>query len=176
MPPGFGEVVCSQLHYFADARELGYGVAVYVRYTNSEGQVHIQLLISKARVSPLKTTTISRLELTATMVSVKMNRKRQDEVDIKTDLVFFWTDSMAVLRYISNQRAIFHTFVANRLRVIREGSSIQQWHPVESDSNPADIVSRGLKADKLLQAERWLKGPMFLRQSFYAGCRAVLWI
>ena len=72
-PSDFGEVVCTQLHYFSDASELGYGIVAYVRYTNSRGQIHVQLLLSKARVSPLKKTTIPRLELTAAMVAVKMH-------------------------------------------------------------------------------------------------------
>ena len=69
---------------------------------------------------------------------------------------YFWTDSTTVLRYIANKKTRFHTFVANRLAIIHDGSAQDQWNFVSSDLNPADEVSRGVQSD------RWLKGPEFL--------------
>ena len=69
---------------------------------------------------------------------------------IVVEETFFWTDSMMVLRYISNETARFQTFVANRLAVIHDGSNLDQWHYVNTHLNPADACSRGLKAKELL--------------------------
>ena len=161
-PIDFGAVSCIQLHYFADASEQGYGIVVYIRFTNREGRVHCQLLLSKARVAPSKKTTIPRMELTAATIAVKIHRKLQDLWNLRADLIFFWTDSMSVLRYINNETTRFHTFVANRITVIREGSECSQWKYVSSKQNPADCVSRGLSADELLKSQWWAKGPEFL--------------
>ncbi|XP_070570536.1 uncharacterized protein [Ptychodera flava] len=56
----------------------------------------------------------------------------------------------------------FHTFVANRINIIREGSDSKQWKYVDTKANPADDASRGLTVDKFLQNKRWLRGPDFL--------------
>ena len=61
----YSEVVSLQLHVFADASDLSYGVTVYERLINLHGIVHCALLLSRARVNPLKKMTIPRLELTA---------------------------------------------------------------------------------------------------------------
>ena len=165
-PTEFGDISLTQLHYFADASSHGYGVVVYVRFSNTVGQIHCQLLISKARVAPIKKSTIPRMELTAATVAVKLHHKLLQELDIPIDMVFFWTDSMAVLRYIANERSRFQTFVANRISVIRAGSSIEQWKHVSSESNPADCVSRGLTVENLLKSEWWIKGPPFLSKPY----------
>ena len=55
----------------------------------------------------------------------------------------YWTDSKAVLGFINNSSRRFHTFVANRVQVIHEHSSVQSWKYVPTDSNPADDASRG---------------------------------
>ena len=150
VPVDFGSIACAQLHYFSDACEL----------------IHAQLLFSKARVTPLKKTTIPRTELTAAMVAVKLHRKFLSEMNMMIDTTTFWTDSMAVLRYIANEKTRFHTFVANRLRVIHEGSTLKQWRFIDSVQNPADIVSRGASVDKLLETKQWFNGPDFLWKPF----------
>ena len=64
-PEGFGQVVSSNLHHFSDASENGYGQVVYVRLVNAIGKIHCSLVIAKSRVSPIKCTSIPRLELAA---------------------------------------------------------------------------------------------------------------
>ena len=100
-----------QLHYFSDASEHGYGIVVYIRFTSTDGQVHCQLLLSKASVAPSKRVTIPRMELTAATIALNIHRKLQTILTLDVDLVFFWTDSMSVLRYIKNEKTRFHTFV-----------------------------------------------------------------
>ena len=67
-----------------------------------------------------------------------------------------------MLRYVSNETKRFHTFVANRIAIIRDGSDPYQWRHVSGDLNPGDDLSRGLSAEALLCFERWIKGPAFL--------------
>ena len=72
---------------------------------------------------------------------------------------------MSVLRYVKNENRRFHTFVANRIAIIRDSSSPDQWYHVEETLNPGDHTSRGLTAEALLNCERWLLGPEFLWKS-----------
>ena len=60
-----GEIVQIQLHHFADASQMAYGAASYIRLTDSEGHIHCCLLMAKSRLAPIKQLTIPRLELTA---------------------------------------------------------------------------------------------------------------
>ena len=160
-PENYGRPDRVHIHHFCDASEAGYGVVSYMRMENDKG-IHCSFLTSKARVAPIKQVTIPRLELTAATIAVKVNTMLAKELQLSVDEVHYWTDSMSVLQYIRNETAHFHTFVANRVHVIREASIPDQWHYVPSAENPADDCSRGLSVKNFLQCERWLKGPSFL--------------
>ena len=162
-PAGFDFISSSQLHHFSDASEIGLGSVSYLRLVNGQGDVHCSFLSSKSRVAPLKTITIPRLELSAAAISVKQDKvlKRELEIPISSQSVF-WTDSTAVLRYVKNETRRYHTFVANRVALIRGGSEPHQWNHVSGDMNPADDASRGLTADVFLSKGRWLMGPKYL--------------
>lgn len=64
-PKDFGEAEEVELHHFSDASLSGYGQCSYVRLRNQRGQVHCSLAMAKARVAPLKQSTVPRLELQA---------------------------------------------------------------------------------------------------------------
>ena len=76
----------------------------------------------------------------------------------------FWTDSTYVINYIRSNDKRFHTFVANRVAVIRDGSSPSQWKYVSSAANPADDASRGLAIGTVIKKNRWINGLDFLWQ------------
>lgn len=165
-PHDFQNLVQVELHHFSDASSMGYGACSYLRYVN-ENKVHCSLVIAKARVAPTKVVSIPRLELTAAAVSTKISAMLKGELDMKIDREFFWTDSKVVLGYINNEARRFHTFVANRVQLIRDKSDPSQWHYIKSSENPADHASRGLDASHI-NATNWLKGPKFLwEREFY---------
>lgn len=56
----------------------------------------------------------------------------------------------------------FHTFVANRLAIIHDGSTLDQWKFVETKANPADYATREMTAKDIIQTKIWFNGPMFL--------------
>ena len=78
------------------------------------------------------------------------------------DSVFFWTDSTTVLSYINNEAKRYHTFVANRVAVIRDSTDVSQWKYVNTELNPADVCSRGQGVKKFVTNTSWLNGPEFL--------------
>ena len=160
-PDNFGEPVRVELHHFSDASMNGYGQCTYLRLINEKGEVHCCLVFAKARVTPTKVITIPRLELTAAVVSVKVSSMLKEELDYKDIHEFFWTDSMVVIGYINNEARRFHTFVANRVQLIRERTLPKQWKYIDTDNNPADHASRGL-SPKELSVSRWFKGPKLL--------------
>ena len=161
-PPGFKAIASCQAHYFADASETGYGAVAYLRMTDIEGKTHCSFLAGKARVAPLKTVTIPRLELTAATVAVRLDAQLKMELEVTVDSTTFWTDSSTVLRYIKNRTSRFHTYVANRVQIIQQHSDPSQWRFVDGKSNPADEASRGISVEKFLHRSRWTSAPEFL--------------
>ena len=85
--------------------------------------------------------TVPRLELSAAVLAVQLDKSVREELDIPITQSIYWSDSTCVLRYIRNQSKRFHTFVANRLSVIHENSAPHQWRYIGSELNPADEVS-----------------------------------
>ncbi|GFX42042.1 integrase catalytic domain-containing protein [Trichonephila clavipes] len=69
---------------------------------------------------------------------------------------------MIVLAWLRKEPMDLKTFVQNRVAKIQELYPNQLWRHVPSDQNPADLVSRGVDPDKLLQQNLWFNGPTFL--------------
>lgn len=78
---------------YSDVCETGYGESSYVRLVNDIGEVHCTLLGRKSRVVPLKLISLSRLELTAATLSVKVYKMLKDELDIYVHDEIFWINS-----------------------------------------------------------------------------------
>ena len=152
-----------QLHSFSDASRLGYGAVSYLRIVDEDGKLNVSFVVGKARVTPMKQITIPRMELTAAVLATKLSRQVEEELEIQISDFFFWTDSMVVLQYINNESTRFQTFVANRLAVIHSFSKPSQWRYVDTNCNPADSASRGLKPTEVKKIDQWFNGPEFLR-------------
>ena len=161
-PSSFCHVDVTELHHFADASQIAYGAVSYARFVNEDKKVHCSFLVGKSRLAHIKPMTIPRLELSAAVLAVQLDRPLREELHMRIDRSIFWSDSTAVLQYIKNEDKRFHTFVANRLAVIHDGSQPSQWNFVETEKNPADDVSRGLTVEQMLHQDRWLCGPAFL--------------
>ena len=130
-----------QLHHFCDASELAYGAVSYLKIGDK-----CSLVMAKSRLAPIKPTSIPHLELLAAVIATDLDQQMKRELEIPIKETFFWTDSTIVLQYVSNKDRQFQTFVANCVAKIQECSEPTQWKHVDSASNPADDVSRGMTA------------------------------
>ncbi|KAL0154219.1 hypothetical protein M9458_050473 [Cirrhinus mrigala] len=171
-PPNIGKILRTELHHFSDASSKGYGQCSYIRLV-SESKVHCALVMGKARVAPTKVVTIPRLELTAAVMSAAVSSMLKEELALKVDREYFWTDSQVVLGYISNEARRFHVFVANRVQRIRETTDPRQWYYINTGENPADYASRGLTIEELINSN-WLTGPRFLWKKEIDAKRGIL--
>lgn len=137
---------------------------LYLLLHNDQQCAHSFLLMSKARVTPLRPITSPVLELTAATLAGRMDKFWKRELKMKLQDSVFWTDSTSVLKYIQNETSRFKCFVANRVAEIRSVSEIRQWRYANSSNNPADLSSRGLKVDSFIKNQIWISGPSFLVQ------------
>lgn len=158
-----------ELHGFSDAAKRAYGAVVYVRTICNE-RILVNLICSKSRIAPSgekankEDTTIPRMELRAATLLVELMAKVKDTLTVPINGIYYWTDSMVTIDWISNPAKKRPTFVSNRVKKINEMSAIDHWNHVRSVENPADLISRGTSAQKLSESSIWWHGPAFLSE------------
>ena len=151
-----------QLHGFSDASENAYAGVAYLRMVDTEGRVHVSLVMSKTKVAPIKRLTIPRLELCGAHLLAQILHHTQELFHITPDNIFAWTDSTIVLGWLSGNPRRFKTYVGNRISGIMECVSPDRWNHVNGFENPADCASRGLFPSELLEHTLWWDGPKWL--------------
>ena len=116
---------------------------------NYQEEVYVAFALGKARMAPIKSMSVPKLELTAAVVSVHLEQLVRRELNLPNCKSTFWTDLTVVLQGIRNSTKRFPILVANRLAIIDQHTTVDQWHYVPSKSNPADFSSRLVAAAKL---------------------------
>ncbi|XP_075162446.1 uncharacterized protein LOC142235098 [Haematobia irritans] len=161
---GFEPCCNFEIHGFSDASERAYGACVYARI-ESNGVIRTNLLFAKSRVAPLKTVSLPRLELCgALLLAELMGALRTDlSLDNKDTKYFCWCDSTIVLAWLQKPPSAWGTFVSNRVSKILDLVGRDCWGHVRSDLNPADIISRGIRSQQLIDNTLWWQGPPSMR-------------
>ncbi|GFY06856.1 uncharacterized protein TNCV_482601 [Trichonephila clavipes] len=113
--------------------------------------------------------TIPRLELCAAVLLAKLVKRVVAALQLETAELYLWSDLMIVLAWLRKEPMDLETFVQNRVTEIQELYPNQLWRHIPSDQNPADLFSRGVDSDKLLQQNLWFNGPTFLLGDDYSN-------
>ena len=150
-----------ELHVFGDASLDAFAVVAYLCAVYDDGTRTVRFVVGKARVSPIKPLTIPKLELQAALTAARIKRQLCSELTFDIATVYMWSDSATVIQWIRSSHKRQPVFVANRVSEILEHTTVDQWHHVPGDQNPADHATRGLSASDLLDST-WIKGPTFL--------------
>ena len=153
------------LHTFVDASEAAYGAVVYARCLKKDGCVTRNIVAAKSRVAPTISTSIPRLELMAAVIGTRLAIRIAKVLDIPMSSATFWSDSANALWWIRGRSRQFKPFVANRVGEIQTYTNPDQWRHVPTALNPADFLSRGMKATELIENSKWWSGPDFLGDS-----------
>ena len=86
----------------------------------------MSFVMGKACVTPKKTVSIPRLELAAATISVNIGDKFKNQLEYDDIKDHYWTDRKVVLGFISNESRRFYTYVANRVQLIYEHTTLSQ--------------------------------------------------
>ena len=143
VPRFFGEVILSTsiLVGFCDASENAYAACIYIVNKDKRG-VATSLVVSKTRVAPLKTQSIPRLELLATLILSRLMQRTKDELGKvrKLERIICCTDAEIVLHWIQWKEKIFRQFVQNRVAEIRRNIQIDTWYHGAGDVHLEDLM------------------------------------
>ncbi|XP_008183129.1 uncharacterized protein LOC103309449 [Acyrthosiphon pisum] len=155
-----------QLCGFCDASERGYAVLVYLRIITASNGVQVFLLGAKSKLAAMKKLSIPRLELCGALLLARWMPRIYSVLckRLSIDGVYGWSNSSMALSWIINTQLQFKILVSNRVHQIRELIPQCILKHVQTSSNPADCVSRGLSPAALINMSLYWQGPGFLSQ------------
>ncbi|XP_039746104.1 uncharacterized protein LOC120623888 [Pararge aegeria] len=156
------KAILRELQGFCDASNAAYAAVIYLRVIDSQMNVHVHLITSKTKVSPIKQVSIPRLELCGAVLLAKLLNEVSNSMEISKENVHAWTDSSVVLAWLRSHPSKWKTFVGNRVSEILTIMESNQWSHVVSKDNPADCASRGISAEDCCKSKLWKYGPKWL--------------
>lgn len=113
-------------------------------------------------MNPIKNKkTLPKLELCAAHLLSKLLQRIKTVINREVK-IFAWSDSSITLAWIKNSRSK-DKFIKTRVEEIKLYASTAIWQHVRTKDNPADVASRGVFANKLVEHELWWRGPKWLQ-------------
>ncbi len=155
-----------QMHIYCDASSEVYACSLYLRTTRG-AEACVSLLAAKARVTPIKTQSVSRSELDACVLGARMARHFNTVCAIDKENLFFYTDSRNVLFWLTTPPKKLKVFVQRRVAELQKSTCVDQWGHVATEENPADIATRDISVTDLSESGLWYRGPTYLRDPGY---------
>lgn len=157
------QVADTELVVFVDASAKAYAAVGYFRFPSSS-PAHIALVMAKAKVAPVKTMSIPRLELEAAKLGARLAVTIGNLHSFPIKKRFFLSDSKCVLSWIHSKTFNFVPFVAHRVSEILDLTTAREWYYVPTKENVADEATKETSSSEGEDSARWFHGPGFLQQ------------
>ncbi|XP_055840693.1 uncharacterized protein LOC129908306 [Episyrphus balteatus] len=158
------------IHIFSDASQYAFGAVAYARTCDDIGNIFVRFLCAKNRVAPLNNKnqnelTIPKLELTAALIAARLLDYLQKNLRVEFNDAYLWTDSKISWFWITGSSKRWKPYIENRVREIRSICDVSQWRHCPGQENPADLVTRGINANALINSSLWMSGPDWLKEN-----------
>ena len=131
------------------------------------------LLCSKSRLAPLKSTTISHLELSACVLLSEHFKSDilalSKQISIKN--VYCWSDLLIALWWIKQNHKTLKLWIQNRVKKNCENGNTEQWNYLlnNTENNPVDVATRRISPNFAVKNLLWGNGPSFWRVTKIVG-------
>ena len=126
--------------------------------------------MARTRVAPLKVQTLPRLELMAAVVATRLTTFITSSMTPLMDCSSVWSDSQILLHWLIDKKKL-KAFVASCASEITESFPAAMWKYCPTTDNPADLLTRGIRAKLLADSNMWRYGPVWLLSG---QCRIML--
>lgn len=136
-----GENNATVLQIFIDASHRAYGATAFLQQWNKSA-----LIMTKTRIAPLKSQTLSQLELMGAVFESRLADHLQSSVG-PTETIY-WTDSQIVLHLISSSKTLTR-FIRNRVNEIHEHTKPCAWRCCSTEDNSADLLTCSISTTEL---------------------------
>lgn len=83
-------------------------------------------------------------------------------MNLNINKIYYWCDSTIVLLWIRTHPGRWQTYVASRVAEIQRLSNPDDWQHVISNENSADLVTRGVQPEHLIDMKLWWNEPAWL--------------
>jgi len=148
------------LHVFADSSTKCYGAVAYF-----VSEKIVDFVMAKSKLAPIKAPTLPQLELTALSIAARLAKFIYDSFaeELKFNQIVLWTDSQITYQWFYSNK-ISKPYVNQRVVEIKSLLPDAYVKLVPGSENPADLLTRGVTADKLAKSSPWSSGSevMFL--------------
>lgn len=152
------------IHGASDASEDAMGLCVWLRWSHTDSEeAELSFVCARARVTPLKQSTIPRKELQALLLLSRLMITVKNALRLDIAYCKLWTDSMTVISWLRGQSKAFRSYVACRVgEITTEFDPYRDVAYVPTGQNAADLISRG---GTISDMKAIIKGPEYLRLS-----------
>lgn len=119
--------------------------------------------MAKAKVAPVKSLSIQKLELTAVLLSARLVHFIEEAYKnvIQISETVIWSDSQITLYWLHSQKKL-PVYVTNRVNEIHALLPTAKFRFVSTKDNPSDCITRGVSAKFLQSSALWWNGPCWL--------------
>ena len=126
------------LYGFCDSSKHAYAAIIYLVIESPSGH-SIRFVVSKTRVSPLKSQTIPRLELLSALLLARLMKSVTGSLEPELTLTQpkCYTDSEVALYWIKGLNRVWKQFVQHRVAEIRTLLPSECWQHCPGAENPA---------------------------------------
>ena len=162
-PENVDQDILPDLITFSDGNEAAFGTVSYVRWTLKDGTRKASMFISKAKLAPLNHKgEVVKNELSAATYSARLKIFILQESCLKFGSYVHFLDSQIVQFMMKKDSYGYNTFAGLRVSELQRKTDVLDWLHISSESNIADILTKGTTPDKIGPGSPWQEGPPWL--------------
>ena len=153
-----------ELIIFNDGSKEAMCTVAYVRWLLNSGEYECRLWTAKTRVTPLKSTSIPRVEMQSAVMSARLSKAINEHSEMEFSNKYYILDSTCTLALLNNDSLALKDYMSYKVAECHQTVDSKQWFHTKSKNNIADLATRNTAviAD-VAKGSLWQVGPDWLK-------------